>query len=137
MTIKKCPRCELNYIADGQDVCDVCAQELQWSKSSDKSHKPLHSFPTKEFIIKNTISSIELETGYDFYDLSGRKLGVVFATHDKKDGPAYGKCEMCFYHQFEDEFRHYHRFKINGERMDFAILQTYLTTHNEKRIVID
>lgn len=97
---------------------------------------PRTPLPIKDFVIKNSISSIGIETGYDFYDLKGNKMGVVFATHDKK-GAAFGKCEMCFYSQYEETFRRYHRFKINGERMDFAVLKAYLETHDEKRITID
>ena len=98
---------------------------------------PRTSLPIKDFVIKNSISSIGIETGYDFYDLKGNKLGVVFATHDKKDAPSFGKCEMCFYSQYEETFRRYHRFKINHERMDFEVLKVYFETHDEKIITID
>ena len=135
--MKKCPRCELNWIQDNQDECDVCKLEKSSTPSSNFAHKPLHSFSIREFVIKNSISSIGCETGYDFYDLSGRKLGVVFSTHDKKDSPSFGKCEMCFYPKYENEFRRYHRFKINGERLDFSILQSFFLNNNEKRILID
>ncbi len=133
--MKKCPKCELNWIQDTQDLCDVCRRDV--TKPPLGPHRPLHDFPTRDFIITNAISSIGIETGYDFYDLQGKKLGVVFATHDKKDSPAFGKCEMRFYSQYEKDFRRYHRFKINGERMDFAVLKAYFETHDEKRITID
>ena len=29
---KKCPRCELNYIHEDRDYCDVCLAEMQGSK---------------------------------------------------------------------------------------------------------
>lgn len=135
--MKKCPKCELNWIRDDMDECDVCKAEKNYSSASIDSRNSLHPFAIREFVIKNEISSIGYETGYDFYDLSGRKLGVVFATRDKKDSPSFGKCEMCFYPKYEREFRRYHRFKINGERLDFSILQLYLAQHNEKAILID
>lgn len=133
--MKKCPKWELNWIQDTQDLCDVCRRDV--TDTPPGPHQPLHDFPTRDFIIKNSISSIGIETGYDFYDLQGKKLGVVFATHDKKNSPAFGKCEMCFYSQYEKDFRRYHRFKISGERMDFEVLKMYFETHDEKRITID
>lgn len=133
--MKKCPKCGLNYIQDTQDLCDLCKQD--YAESGKEKRRPLHDFPIKDFVIKKSISSIGIETGYDFYDLKGNKLGVVFATHDKKDTPAFGKCEMCFYSQYEGTFRRYHRFKINHERMDFEVLKVYFETHDEKRITID
>ena len=29
---KKCPRCELNYIEEDKDYCDVCLAEMQGGK---------------------------------------------------------------------------------------------------------
>ena len=29
---KKCPRCELNYIEEDKDYCDVCLAEMQGAK---------------------------------------------------------------------------------------------------------
>ena len=29
MALQKCPKCELNYIKEGQTVCDVCAKALK------------------------------------------------------------------------------------------------------------
>lgn len=128
--MKKCPRCELNWIADDQDLCPICKRPV----GPTKIIPPPSEY---KFVIKNSISTIDVDTGYDFYDLKGNKLGVVFATHDKKGGPAYGMCEMRFYPRYEKDFRRYHRFKINGERLPFKDLQRYFETHDEKYIFID
>lgn len=29
MALHKCPRCELNYVRDGEEYCDVCKRELK------------------------------------------------------------------------------------------------------------
>ena len=29
MALHKCPKCELNYIRDGEDFCDVCKREMK------------------------------------------------------------------------------------------------------------
>lgn len=29
MTLSKCPRCELNYITDGEKYCKICRQEMK------------------------------------------------------------------------------------------------------------
>jgi len=29
MALHKCPKCELNYIRDGEDFCEVCKRELK------------------------------------------------------------------------------------------------------------
>ncbi len=29
MALHKCPKCELNYIRDGEDYCEVCKRELK------------------------------------------------------------------------------------------------------------
>lgn len=38
MGYKKCPRCELNYIRDDQQLCDVCSRKR---KASDDDNEVL------------------------------------------------------------------------------------------------
>ncbi len=33
MTLRKCPRCELNYIREGEKYCNVCMRELKHAQS--------------------------------------------------------------------------------------------------------
>lgn len=35
MALRKCPRCELNYILDDGDLCTVCREEVRGSRSRD------------------------------------------------------------------------------------------------------
>ena len=35
MALVKCPRCELNYILDGGDLCTVCRKEVHGSSEQD------------------------------------------------------------------------------------------------------
>ena len=36
MTLRKCPRCELNYITDKERYCKVCLRELKGENSQDE-----------------------------------------------------------------------------------------------------
>ena len=36
MTLVKCPRCDLNYITDGQKYCKVCMRELKGETRTDE-----------------------------------------------------------------------------------------------------
>jgi len=36
MTLVKCPRCDLNYITDGQKYCKVCMREMKGEDRSDE-----------------------------------------------------------------------------------------------------
>ena len=38
---KKCPRCELNYIEEDKDYCDVCLAEMQGGKLKFADHTSL------------------------------------------------------------------------------------------------
>ena len=33
---KKCPRCEINYILEEEDYCEICKQELSGAKHNDE-----------------------------------------------------------------------------------------------------
>lgn len=37
MGLKKCPRCELNYIIDGGELCTICREEVRGMRSMDDS----------------------------------------------------------------------------------------------------
>lgn len=36
MALHKCPKCELNYIRDGEEYCDVCKRELKRAQARNK-----------------------------------------------------------------------------------------------------
>jgi len=36
MTLRKCPRCDLNYITDDQKYCKVCLREMKGENRSDE-----------------------------------------------------------------------------------------------------
>ncbi len=38
MALKKCPRCELNYILDGGKYCTVCRREMNGEKETDNTY---------------------------------------------------------------------------------------------------
>lgn len=38
MGYKKCPRCELNYIRDDQQLCDVCSRKRKASDDDDEGY---------------------------------------------------------------------------------------------------
>lgn len=46
MALKKCPICELNYIRDGEQYCDVCTREMKRAVS----HKQQPEEPEEELI---------------------------------------------------------------------------------------
>lgn len=37
MALKKCPRCELNYIREGEKYCDVCKREMKGESESEEA----------------------------------------------------------------------------------------------------
>lgn len=37
MGLKKCPRCELNYILDGGELCTICREEVRGKRSREDS----------------------------------------------------------------------------------------------------
>ena len=37
MGLKKCPRCELNYILDDGDFCTVCREEVRGARTKDET----------------------------------------------------------------------------------------------------
>ena len=36
MTLTKCPRCELNYILDGEQYCKICRMEMKGEPVRDE-----------------------------------------------------------------------------------------------------
>lgn len=51
MTLKKCPRCELNYILDGGDLCTVCHEEVH-GKPKQEAHSYLCSLCGERAVVK-------------------------------------------------------------------------------------
>ncbi len=134
MGYKKCPRCEINLIADTEDMCEICKQQLAPKATNTNANWPL---PESSYIIKNEIVEIDGKPGYAFYSaLSGKRLGIVRPIADQRVS-TYGECEMRFYPEFEETYHKYHRFKICGSGMKFSDLERYFKEHQDKKIEID
>ena len=50
MGYAKCPRCNLNYIVDGEKFCDVCRAEIGYQKSnSQKEVEPIYDYVCRDY----------------------------------------------------------------------------------------
>lgn len=50
MKYKKCPRCELNYILESEEICQVCKDEINHVKSVFDTEEVICPFCNKNVI---------------------------------------------------------------------------------------
>ena len=43
MALRKCPRCELNYIKDDEKYCNVCRREMKGGDSEPEDRSEEHT----------------------------------------------------------------------------------------------
>ncbi len=58
--MKKCPRCELNYIDDCEDVCCVCYEDIKQSQKPKYNNNLIASHQTTENNINDKVSANEI-----------------------------------------------------------------------------
>lgn len=137
LNMKKCPKCELNYIAGDTEMCSECLKALTIVKDNTKSHKPHPVLQFKEeFTFRNEKGECDGLRGYKAYNSKDDNVGIVFMTNDKRI-PAYGNCELCIYPKFRYRYGHYHRIKSHGGSIKWETLCTSLKTHSIYKCYID
>lgn len=78
--MKICPRCELNYIDEFEDLCDICYEQLEKLKKPKFDQQLINSNLVAPNLIKNKITTSEIYNivkylrydygEYDIYDTS-------------------------------------------------------------------
>lgn len=96
--MKKCPKCELNFITDNQDVCNVCKPKVQSTQKRTIRHKVAapkikrfnHSIDyTSEYFNRNSgVNTWKEEVVYLLRNLGGKaylsEIYKEFETHGTK-----------------------------------------------------
>ena len=74
--------------------------------------------------------STNVKRGYMAYDMSGRNIGIVFSSDDKRT-KRYGNSEFLFFAPLKVEYGVWRTIKINGEYFWFSQLEKNLETQPE------
>lgn len=130
--MKKCPICDLNYIKDDAECCDLCREQ---STHHQKHSQGTHSIG-EYFTITNETDWYRNHFGFKAYNAAGSYVGIIFATDDKRT-PAYGMCEVSFLEEYHHSYGEWHRIISNGERIAYAELQKILSNQLDYRMYID
>lgn len=139
MKYKKCPVCDLNYISDEDELCSVCA-----GKSSSQSVKLGLSNKTSSSVFDPSLTVVVTvekgvcrgKTGYLAYDEQKRNIGIVYSQDDPRTR-RYGKAELSFYEEYENEFGAWRIIKRNGEYLAYETLQSLLDSRGRVTITTD
>ncbi len=126
--MKKCPKCDLNFIANTDQMCSVCktAQPIKQTR-----------YPSKDrFYIINKQTYYDNREGYLIFDDEDRNVGIVFMS-DVKGQVAYGHAEIRFFDGYRREFGVWRRIFINGDRLPFTRLQNILEKDGRYNCLLD
>lgn len=130
--MKKCPKCEINYINDNENLCSICSGS-QTSSSSNKHYVTGDSNIFDEALsirIKAQMSVVRSKCGYDVFDMSGNILGVVFESDDPETA-RYKMAEIAFLPHLEKKYGGWRVIKINGGYLPFERLKHILAEKHE------
>ncbi len=70
------------------------------------------------------------KNGFLFYDKTGRNLGIVYKSDDKRTY-RYGQAELLFFKRFKSEFGTWRVIKLNGQYLNYNKLLKILQENNE------
>ena len=134
--MKKCPKCELNWIKDDEELCSVCKNEQSFSTISINTSKNYSPFFQEYFTFKKPLNQLRGKTGYQAFNSKGQNVGIVFMT-DIKTIPSYGYCELCMRPDFYNKYGEWHRIKSHGEKIKWSVLCDALNKQSEYKIFVD
>lgn len=119
--MKLCPKCELNYIADTEELCSLCKTPSKNSGSSQVHRARTTKLFDEDFTFSNEAAAYRGKNGYVAYDSQGNKVGIVYMTDDKRS-PSYGYCELCIYPAYQSRYGEWRRFTSYGCRLKWDVL---------------
>lgn len=134
--MKKCPECDLNYIQDFEEMCNVCAEKLNGG-CSIQNHKAKKAVTfAEEFIFENRHAMLRGKNGFKAYNHKGLNVGIVFMTDDDRS-PAYECCELCFYPEYHNRYGEWHRFTSHGQKIKWEHMVQQLNRNGIYKCYID
>ncbi|MDE7158700.1 MAG: hypothetical protein K2N74_03910, partial [Clostridiales bacterium] len=99
MNLKKCPKCELNYITDNAELCAECQKKISKQNTDKTVKKSSERVYNEIFTFTNEPDKLEGESGFKAKNSQSKYVGIVFMTHDKRSA-SYGCFELCFYPEY-------------------------------------
>lgn len=135
--MKLCPKCELNYINDNDELCTVCKVPSKTLSGDSQMHKTRTSvYFNEDFTFVNEMYAYRGKIGYKAFNFDGDNVGIVFMTGDKRS-PSFGHCELCIYPTYQSRYGEWHRFTSYGCRLQWEVLCNRLKTNSSYKCHID
>lgn len=107
----KCPRCDLNYIREEEELCPICLNELFGRQRGGVRNSAMGVVPREKFTIKNEPEYFDFN-GLKIYNSKNENVGIAFATKDNCSSD--GNLEFHFYPRYENKYGRWHRIRVNN-----------------------
>lgn len=130
----KCPRCELNYIHEEEELCPVCINELYGQKHGGARNSATGYVGAEKFIIKNEPEHFDFD-GLKLYNSKNENVGIAFATKDKCSSD--GNLEFHFYSQYENKYGRWHRIRVNNLAVLYKTVVSRINQSGIYEIIVD
>lgn len=131
--MKQCPKCELNWIKDDEEMCEVCYNNLH---KTTQIHKGRTAFAHETFTFINEPKRFRGKDGYIAINSKGERVGIIICTDDERT-PAFNHCELCFFEDYQSKYGEWHRFTSNGERIKWSFLCDVLKKEGKYSCLVD
>ena len=130
MKYKKCPICELNWIEESAEMCDVCAKQTHPGGNASNGDGRIFTKPEAQicyiFTLKKTIypnkhcnSTIY---GYTIADKDKKLLGVIWEDNSEGDHRAV----IRYINEHEDRYGTWHKISSHGKKISTYYIEEAL-----------
>lgn len=136
MKYKKCPICEINYILENEEKCEVCKEKIMYDKNNIVNKGRKTNPIAEKFTFKNEKVFYRGKNGFQAYNEKGENVGLVYMCDDKR-WAAYGKCQLCIYGEYQKEYGQWRIVKSHGAFFDWVELCNYFTSKESVVMYLD
>lgn len=138
MNYKKCPKCELNYIRDDEELCSECkCSNANTTRFGTQNHRPrTPAYFNEDFTFRNETVCCDGTYGFKAYNSQNINVGIVYMTYDKRS-PSYGSCELLIFERYRNIYGKYHRFTSYWNKLNWNTLCAHLSTDSQYTCHID